>query len=133
MASMICQPPGARVTVNVGGKRAGLPSGCYGKSARHPERRRRSTARPSTPDGSVSFRAVEFDKFRPSTPGLKLLPGQRGQSRFSACAANAAQWQEHVPAFGIGIAESFAVRHSRGSSVSLIQCSSVQASVDIDS
>jgi putative transposase len=88
---------------------------------------------PSVENGSVSFRAVEFGKFRPSTPGLKLLPGQRGQSRFSACAANAAQWREHVPAFGIGIAESFAVRHSRDSSVPLIQCSSVHASVDIDS
>jgi hypothetical protein len=27
------------------------------------------------------------------------LPGQRGQSRFSACADNAALWREHVHAF----------------------------------
>jgi hypothetical protein len=40
---------------------------------------------------------------------------------------------EHVGAYGIGIAESFAVRHSRDSSVPLIQYSSVKASVDIDS
>jgi hypothetical protein len=84
-------------------------------------------------EGSVSFRAVEFGKFRPSTPALKLLPGQRGQSRFSAYVASAALRREHVGAYGIGIEESFEVRHSRGSSVSLIQCSSVQASVDIDS
>ena len=74
----------------------------------------------------------EFDKFRPSTPGLKLSRGQRGQSRFSAYATSAALRREHVGAYGIGIVESFAVRHSRDSSVSLIQCSSVQASVDID-
>ena len=83
--------------------------------------------------GSVSFRAVESGKYRPSTPALKLLPGQRGQSRSSAYAASAARWREHVRAFGIGIVESFGVRHSRGSSVLLIQCSSVQASVDIGS
>jgi hypothetical protein len=84
------------------------------------------------PNGSVSFRAVEFDKFRPSTPGLKLSRGQRGQSRFSAYATSAALRREHVGAYGIGIVESFAVRHSRDSSVPLIQCSSVHASVDID-
>ena len=65
---------------------------------------------PSVENGSVSFRAVEFGKFRPSTPGLRLLPGQRGQPRFSAYATSAALRREHVPAFGIGIAESFAVR-----------------------
>jgi hypothetical protein len=83
-------------------------------------------------EGSVSFRAVEFGKFRPSTPALKLSPGQRGQSRFSAYATSAALRREHVGAYGIGIVESFAVRHSRDSSVPLIQCSSVHASVDID-
>jgi hypothetical protein len=83
--------------------------------------------------GSLSFRAVQRGKFPPSSPALKLSPGQRGQSRFSAYATSAALRREHVPAFGIGIAESFEVRHSRGSGVSLIQCSSVQASVDIGS
>jgi hypothetical protein len=87
---------------------------------------------PAGVPSSVSFRAVEFDKFRPSTPGLKLLPGQRGQSRFSAYVASAAPRREHIAAFGIGIAESFAVRHSHGSIMPLIPCSSVQASVDID-
>jgi hypothetical protein len=82
--------------------------------------------------GSVSFRALELGKLRPSSPALKLLPGQRGQSRFSAYVASAALQREHVGAYGIGIAESFAVRHSRGSSVPLIQYSSVQASVDIN-
>jgi hypothetical protein len=80
-------------------------------------------------NGSVSFRALELGKLRPSSPALKLLPGQ---SRFSAYVASAALQREHVGAYGIGIVESFAVRHSRGSSVPLIQCSSVQASVDID-
>jgi len=83
--------------------------------------------------GSVSFRAVQLRKFPPSSPALKLLPGPRGQSRFSAYATNAALRREHVPAFGIGIAENFEVRHSRSSGVSLIQCSSVQASIEIDS
>ncbi len=74
--------------------------------------------------GSVSFRAVAFGKLGPSTPPLKLSPGQRYP-------ASATLRREHVRASGIGIVESFAVRHGRGSSVSLIQCSSVQASVDI--
>jgi hypothetical protein len=82
--------------------------------------------------GSVSFRAVQLRKFPPSWPALKLSPGQRGQSRFSAYATRAALRREHVGAYGIFIAESFAVRHSRDSSVPLIQYSSVQASVDID-
>jgi hypothetical protein len=41
--------------------------------------------------------------------------------------------RERVGAFEIGTGESFAVRHGRGSSVSLIPCSSVEASVDIGS
>jgi hypothetical protein len=83
--------------------------------------------------GSVSSRAVEFGKFPPSTPALKLLPGQRGQSRFSAWTASAALRREHVGAFGIDTVESFGLRHSCGRSVSLIQCSSIRASVDIGS
>jgi transposase len=35
------------------------------------------------------------------------LPGQRGQSRFSAYVASAALRREHVGAYGIGIEESF--------------------------
>jgi hypothetical protein len=83
--------------------------------------------------GSVSFRAVEFGKFRLSSPALNLSPRQRGQSRFSAYATSAALRRGRVGVYGIGIAEDFEVRHSHGSSVSLIQCSSVQASVDIGS
>ncbi|HUD58163.1 MAG TPA: hypothetical protein VMQ99_01555, partial [Acetobacteraceae bacterium] len=66
------------------------------------------------------------------SPALKLLPGQRGQSRFSAYVASAALQREHVGAYGIGIAESFAVRHSHGSSMPLIQCSSVRVPVDCE-
>ena len=83
--------------------------------------------------GSVSSRAVEFGMFPPSTPALKLLPRQRGQSRLFAYTASAALRREHVGALRIGTVESFGLRHSRGRSVSLIQCSSVQASVDIGS
>ncbi len=83
--------------------------------------------------GSVSFRAVQLRKFSPSSPALKLSPGQRGQSWFPAYATNAALRREHVGVYGISIVESFAVCHSRDSSVPLIQCSSFHASVDINS
>ena len=83
--------------------------------------------------GSVRFGAIRFYEFRPWTPALKLPPGRREQSRFSAYAASAAPQPDHVDACEIGTGESFAVRHSRGSSVLLISCSSVQASVDIGS
>ena len=58
--------------------------------------------------------------------------GREDNRGFPAYVASAALQREHVGAYGIGIEESFAVRHSRGSSVPLIQYSSVQASVDID-
>jgi hypothetical protein len=54
------------------------------------------------------------------------------QLPFSAYAAGAPLQRKHVGAIAIGIVESFAVRHSRGSSLSLIQCFLVQASVDIE-
>src|ERR1700758_4770397 len=46
--------------------------------------------------GSVSSRAVEFGEFSLSTPALRLLPGQRGQSRLSAYTTSAALRREHV-------------------------------------
>ena len=63
---------------------------------------------------------------------IQAVPRHSERSRFCAYPATAALRREHVGAFGIGIVESFAVRHSRGSSESLIRRSSVQASVDID-
>jgi hypothetical protein len=83
--------------------------------------------------GSVSFRAVQLRKSLPSTLALKLSPGQQGQSWFPAYATNAALRREHVGVYGISTVESFAVCHSRDSSVPMIQCSSFHASVDIDS
>src|SRR5580698_9234660 len=97
--------------------------------AQHLQPGRGYGSKPNTP--SVRIGATRFDEFRPSTLVLELPPGRREQSRFSAYAASAAPQRERVGAFEIGTGESFAVRHSRGRSVSLIPCSSVQASVDI--
>ena len=82
-------------------------------------------------DGSVSFRACRWTRFRLSWLALKPSPRCRALSRLCACAANVALPREHVGACGTGSAGSFGARRGSGNTASPIQCSSIRTLADI--
>ena len=86
----------------------------------------------SCPNRLCQFRAVHSANSRRLCQHSSCRQDREDNRGFPAYATNAALRREHVGIYGMSIVESFAVRHSRGSSVPLIQCSSVHASVDID-